>query len=66
MTDKKTDDIIIVHEYWPHESMDVKIKAENLDKYLNEIGKTRARWNEMKKKRAEEKRKNKDKKDKEG
>jgi len=54
MKDKKNDDIIIIHEYWPHESMDVKIRAENLDKYLNEIGRTRARWNKLKKKKAEE------------
>jgi hypothetical protein len=58
---KQDDDgTITVYEYWQHEQFEVKLRKENFEKYIEEIGKARARFNERKK-RKEKERKDKDK-----
>jgi len=54
-------DTIIVYEYWQHEQFEVKLRKENFDKYIEEIGKARARFNERKKRKEKEGKKRKDK-----
>lgn len=58
------DGTITVYEYWQHEQMAVKLRQENLDKYIEEIGKARARFNERKERIRKEKEKEKKDKDK--
>jgi len=48
------DDNIIVYEYWQHEQFAVKLRKENFNKYIEEIGKARARFNERKKRKEKE------------
>lgn len=55
------DDTIIVYEYWQHEQLEVRLRPESFDKYIEEIGKSRARFNERKKRKEKEGKKRKDK-----
>jgi hypothetical protein len=60
MKQENKDGTIPVYEYWSHEHMEVKLRPENFEKYINKIGETRRRYLDKKKKEAEE-RKAKDK-----
>lgn len=54
-------DTIIVYEYWQHEQFEVKLRPENFDKYIEEIGKARARFNKYKERKRKEEKERKDK-----
>lgn len=66
MKKENEDGTIPIFEYWQHEHMEVKLRPENFEKYINKIGETRKRFKDLKKRRLEEEKRKEDKdKDKE-